>query len=250
MCSVVILLRPGHAWPVLFAANRDEMAERPWAAPGRHWPDRPRVVAGLDELAGGSWLGLNDDGVLAGVLNRMNSLGPLPGRRSRGELVLEALDHADAAAAAAALGDLDPAAYRPFNMVVADDRDAFWLRNLGHPNGWVEVHPLPPGLSMITAYDRNDSASRRIRAYLPRFEAAAAPDPGAGRWTDWERLLASRDFDPDGDPTDAMAVVTDYGFATLSGSLIALPAPDAGRRAVWRFAPGRPGEHPWKTVAL
>ena len=48
MCTVVILRRPGHPWPIVFAANRDEMLDRPWQAPGRHWPDRPEVVAGLD----------------------------------------------------------------------------------------------------------------------------------------------------------------------------------------------------------
>ena len=102
MCTAVLLRRPGHAWPLVFAGNRDEMAERPWKPPGRHWPDRPEVVAGLDETAGGSWLGLNDHGVLAVVLNRTGSLGPQAGKRSRGELVLEALDHADAAEAARA----------------------------------------------------------------------------------------------------------------------------------------------------
>src|SRR5262245_2863363 len=136
MCSVVILFRPGHDWPVIVGANRDEMAARPWTAPARHWSDRSHVVAGLDKLAGGSWLGINDQGVLAAVMNRMNSLGPAPGRRSRGELVLEALDHADATEAVKALQDLDPAAYRAFNMVVADSANAYWLRNLGHKQGW------------------------------------------------------------------------------------------------------------------
>src|ERR671934_2012679 len=102
MCSVVILRRPGHDWPVLLAANRDEMNDRPWLPPGRHWPERPWVVAGLDQQAGGSWLGLNDHGLLAGVMNRAGSLGPAAGKRSRGELVLEALDHADALEAAKA----------------------------------------------------------------------------------------------------------------------------------------------------
>ena len=36
MCTLVILRRPEHRWPVLIAANRDEMIERPWQAPGRH----------------------------------------------------------------------------------------------------------------------------------------------------------------------------------------------------------------------
>jgi hypothetical protein len=249
MCSVVILYRPDHPWTLILGANRDEMADRPSAPPARHWPDRPNVVAGLDRLAGGSWMGLNDEGVTACIMNRMNTLGPAPGRRSRGELVLEALDHADAAAAAAALEALDPAAYRAFNMVVADNREAFWLRNLGHAQGWVEVRPLPPGLSMITAHDRNDTAmSRRMRTYLPRFEQAAAPDPEADDWQAWETLLASTDSGAAA--TDAMAFATDSGFATVSSSLLALPAPGRKRRPVWRFAAGRPDRHPFVGVSL
>src|ERR1051325_1081336 len=180
MCSVVILRRPESPWPVIFAANRDEMSDRPWLAPGRHWPDRPETVAGLDKLAGGSGLVLNDHGLIAGIMNRTKSLGPSPGKRSRGGLVLEALDHADAREAAEALARLDPRAYRPFNLVLADNRDAFCLSNLGDR---IRKEAVPPGLSMITAHDRNDTAhSRRIRHFLPLFEAAPAPDPGRGDW--------------------------------------------------------------------
>ena len=66
MCTLVILRRPGHDWPVVIGANRDEMAGRPWRGPGRHWPDRPEVTAGQDELAGGTWLGLNEHGFAYG----------------------------------------------------------------------------------------------------------------------------------------------------------------------------------------
>jgi len=45
MCSVVIDYRPDADWPVILAANRDEMLARPWDPPGRHWPDRPTVYA-------------------------------------------------------------------------------------------------------------------------------------------------------------------------------------------------------------
>src|SRR3546814_11448942 len=45
MCSIVILHLPGHRWPVLIGANRDEMLDRHWDPPARHWPDRPGVVA-------------------------------------------------------------------------------------------------------------------------------------------------------------------------------------------------------------
>ncbi len=189
MCTVIILRRPGHEWPLILAANRDEMADRPWSPPGRHWPDRLDVVAGRDTVGGGSWLGMNDYAVVAAVMNRTGSLGPDPDKRSRGELVLEALDHADASAAAEALCQVNARAYRPFNLVVADNRSAHWLKSTG--TGPVAAWPIPAGINMLTAHDLNDTESPRVAAYLPRFRAAPAPDPGSDRWDVWEMLLAS-----------------------------------------------------------
>src|SRR5258708_32447499 len=91
MCTLVILRRPGHVWPVIIAANRDEMIDRPWRAPDRHWPDRPEAVGGLDELAGGSWLAVNQHGVAPGILNRIGTPGSLAGPRTRGQPLLEAV---------------------------------------------------------------------------------------------------------------------------------------------------------------
>ncbi len=252
MCTVVVLRRPGHAWPLVFAANRDEMRQRPSRPPARHWTDRPQVIGGLDELAGGTWLALNDEGVLAGILNRPGSLGPAPGMRSRGELVLEALDHADAVEAIEMLRQLDTAAYRPFNMVVADNRDAYWIKSLGsEAAGGLTIEEIPDGLSMITARDRNDLESARIRFHLPRFAAAHVPDPAKGAWLDWERLLASREGEPDAGPHGAMNIVTDTGFGTLSSSLIALPAlSTTGTKPLWRFADGHPDSIRYYNVTL
>lgn len=253
MCTLIILLRPGTDWPVVIGANRDEMMNRPWSPPARHWPERPGIVAGRDDLAGGSWLGMNEDGVVAGIMNRMNTLGPQSGKRSRGELVLEALDHPDARDAANALAELDGRAYRAFNMVIADNRDAFWLRHRaesGKNAGIVEVRPLPPGYSMLTAHDRNDTAnSPRIRHFLPRVLATPAPDPARGDWKAWEELMAIRAPAGAEDPGDGMTVEYPNGFGTLSSALIALPAPGAGK-PVWRFAKGPPDRVPYEPVAL
>ena len=161
MCTVVILRRPTHAWPLIVGANRDEMMNRPWKPPARHWPDRLDVIAGLDEVGGGTWMGLNDTGVTACILNRHGALGPAPGKCSRGELVLEALDHGDATDAAAALRDIDPTAYRPCNMLIADNRDAWWLAMTGKAAN-VHMERIPEGLSMFTALERNDVTDPRI----------------------------------------------------------------------------------------
>jgi len=248
MCSVIVLFRPGHDWPILWASNRDEMLDRPWVAPARHWPDRPEVTAGRDELAGGTWLGLNDLGVVAGILNRRDTLGPQPGKRSRGELVLDALDFADAADAVAMLTELDTNAYRPFNMVVADNTQAFWLRNLGEE---VEAFPLAPGVTMVTASDANDPTSKRIRHFLPLWQAAEPPDPDHNDWTEWQELLTSREHAPDGSAFDAMNIISNSGFGTASASLIALPGVQwADRKPIWRFTAGRPDRTPWQAIKL
>lgn len=238
MCTLIICRRPQSDWPLIVAANRDEMAGRPWKGPARHWPDRAEVVAGLDQLAGGSWMGVNDHGLFAGILNRMGTLGPAPGKRSRGELVLDALDHADAVIAAQAFADLNPRSWRPFNMVVADNRDAFWIKADGGAR--VAVTPIPPGVHMLTAYDLDDRDSPRVAAYLPRFQAAAPPAPERGDWADWAALMADPGDDNDGEEHAAMCFTRADGFGTVSSSLIALPADNLTTRPLWLFSPGKP----------
>jgi hypothetical protein len=262
MCTVVILYRPGHPWPLLLAANRDEMAERSWRPPGRHWRHQPQVMGGLDMTAGGTWLARNDAGVIAAVLNRINTLGPAPGRRSRGELPLRALAVGTAGEAARMIGEIDAWAWRPFNMVVADAREAFWIRathdreagrggpaedGAGDADRQLVVERLPAGLSMITAHDRNDARSPRIRRYLPKFRAAREPRPERSDWQDWVALMAARESDADAGPGGAMTVITAGGFGTVCASLMALPADDI-TPPVWLFAAGRPGEAPFTAL--
>lgn len=233
------------------------------------------MVAGLDVLAQGSWLGINDHGVVAVVLNRTGTLGPADGKRSRGELVLDALDFEEARSAADALVALDPDAYRPFNLIVADAHEAFWLRHSGtfspfdagvpgtprferdpiqlpaasdghRADPGIGRHVVPSGLSMITAQDLDDPGSRRIGAFRPRFLGAHPPDPDAGDWSAWAALLADR-RSPDEDPKSAMNIVTGGDYGTVCASLIALPI--EGPPRMW-FAAGRPDEASFEAIDL
>lgn len=248
MCTVILSRRPGDPWPLLLAGNRDEMQGRPWRVPARHWPFSPDVTGGYDELAEGSWLAVNDHGVVATILNRMGTLGPADGKRSRGELVIEALDHADASGAAEALAHLDAHAYRPFNLVVADNRDAFWLRADGKT---LSVHPLPEGVSMLTAHELNDPADPRIKSFLPRFREAARPDPETGDWRDWQTLLSSRVPEGVRDREAGLAFQLESGFGTRSSALIALPSMErSGVEPIFLFAAGPPDQTPYSPVLL
>jgi len=252
MCTLVILRRPDTNWPVLIGANRDELLSRKWSPPARHWDDRPTIVGGLDCQAGGSWLGINDNGVVAGILNRTGTLGPEANKRSRGELVLEALEHADSRSAADALAGLNGLAYRPFNLVIADNRDAFWLahRNEKRRND-IDIQEIPNGLSMLTAWDINDKRSPRIKTYLPLFNKSPIPDPDSDDWKGWKNLLASRVYSPEDGPEEAMQIATDTGFGTSSSSLIGLPSVNAiGIYPTWHFSSGHPCPAPYSAIDL
>jgi len=240
MCTVVVLCRPGEAWPVVLGANRDEKLDRAWDPPAAWWPDRPGVVGGRDRDAGGTWMAANEAGVVAAVLNRPGSLGRAPGKRSRGELPLLAVEHGTAEAAAAAIAALSAAEWRPFNMVVADRGRAFFLRGTGV--GRPEAFPLQEGVSMVTALDPNDLSSPRTARHLPRFRAAAAPDPDRDDWAGWDALLADDGFDADAGPAEALCVPPTDGFGTVCSSLLAL---NRGGGRVWRFADGPPSHVPF-----
>jgi uncharacterized protein with NRDE domain len=249
MCTLVILYRPGHDWPVIIGANRDEMVDRPWLPPGRHWADRPYVTAGMDKLAGGSWLGVNDAGLLAAVNNRAGSLGPDAQKRSRGELILEALDHYTAADAADALSELNPTAYRPFNLLLADNASVIWVRH-ANPSNFIERHDVPPGLSMLTAHDINDTQCPRIRTYLPRFERAEVPRPDEEKWSDWEVLFSAREVQPEATEDAPMLIRSERGFATVSSSMIALSSQLPEAQPLWNFARRYPTIEPYSKISF
>lgn len=243
MCTVVLSRGPGEAWPLVLAANRDEMLDRPWDPPAPHWPGLPGVVGGRDRLAGGTWMAMRG-GMVAAVLNRPGSLGPAEGFRSRGELPLTALAHASAAEAAAALAGERADAWRPFNLVVAD-AGAAWLLT-GHGTGRIEATKLAEGVSMITAIGLDAGETPRARRHLPRFLAAPRPTPEDH--AAWARLLASADHEPGAGPRGGLTVLPDRGYGTVAASLVFLPA--AGAAPVWLFAAGPSGVKPFAQVAL
>lgn len=193
---------------------------------------------------------MNDQALVAAVMDRKDSLGPAPRKRSRGELVLEALDHAEAKAAAGALADLDPDAYRPFNLVVADPKDAYWLRHGG--DGEIRVHAIPPGLHMLSATELDDMGYPRIRGYLQRFRSAEVPDPRHDHWQAWKDLLASRTYPAEVGPIAAMNLEErPDGTETVSSALIGVPAYQGFvSQPRWLHAEGPPDRFPFEPVAL
>jgi len=79
------------------------------------------------------------------ALTNLRTGGSDPSRKSRGQVVMQALEAASASEAAASLGELPPDTYNPFNCFVADAEQAFLVVYEGSPR----VLTLSPGVHVV-----------------------------------------------------------------------------------------------------
>lgn len=147
MCLIVLDWQPYGQPSLQVAANRDEFHRRP-SAPLQVWPDAPQVMAGRDQVSGGTWLGVSTDGRFAALTNYRDPARQRPDARSRGALVADFLTGRMPAAEHAAACMREAAQYNGFNLLLCDGRDLIWV---GHGGG----HPprsatLPPGLHALS----------------------------------------------------------------------------------------------------
>lgn len=185
MCTLVLVVPPPGG-VLQIAANRDEFLARP-ASPPEPSGDG-RWLAPRDLQAGGTWLGVNSAGLFVGVTNR--SAGPRDtSRRSRGLLVLDALESPDAAGLHRRLARLDPAAYNGFHLAYADGT----LAGLTWSDGTVlRQERLGTGVHVLTEQSLgagDDGARRRLIEERVGF-GAVLPLEG------WLGLLSVHDPDP------------------------------------------------------
>jgi uncharacterized protein with NRDE domain len=224
MCTLAIYFKAFADYPTVVAANRDEYLARP-ALPPLTLAEHPHIVGGKDLRASGTWLGLNEHGLVAGLLNRRNGTAENDSNlRSRGLLCLDVLHYATADRAAHFVASQSGADYNPFNLLIASREEAFVAYNRW---GSIELVTLTPGVHLLTNLDVDDFECPRISRSRSRFDELArnqdfARDPIAGR-EQLRRLLAdhSTQLDPrSGRPNSLCLHLGDYG--TRSSSLIFL----------------------------
>jgi uncharacterized protein with NRDE domain len=165
MCLLALFSRVVEDAPLVVGANREEFYAR-GGEPPRLLDGPVRAVAGVDPTAGGTWLGLNEHGVVIAVTNRAQSRPP-ERPRSRGLLARDLLGCPSASAAAEeAKRALDSGHYAGCNIVCADSESATVL----HAGDWLRIRPLPPGIHVIANRDVNDASDRRVLSALDRLE--------------------------------------------------------------------------------
>lgn len=204
MCLIALAWQAHPDFPLVVVANRDEFFDRP-TEPAHWWSDPPHLLAGRDQNAGGTWLGLTRDGHFAALTNYRDPGKVRNGAQSRGALVVDALAWRNAGRAAEdahARSDV----YNPFNLLVADRSSLYVVESeAGRPR---ELEPGVHALSnhlLNTPWPKVEQARNRLTRSLTDtldMDALAgilrddrpAPDaalPRTGVSLAWERLLSS-----------------------------------------------------------
>lgn len=147
MCLLIVLHEAHPDAPLIVAANRDELLSRPAKPMGLLREGPPRILGGKDELAGGTWLAVNEKGVVAALTN-LPSPNRLPGKRSRGELPLALASHLSAEEAASDfVSHFVPSEFNSAWLLVGDRES---LHYLDFTDGEQARHErLPPGIHVL-----------------------------------------------------------------------------------------------------
>lgn len=246
MCLLALLHRSVEGVPILLAANREESYGRPATGPMLFDAD-PRIVCGIDRRAGGTWLGLNQYGVVVAVTNRARRK-PVADRRSRGLLCFDLLRCSAASeAASAAVRQLETGRYDGCNVLCVDGA----IAHVVHAGDALERVVLAAGLHVMAAGDVDDALCPRLghaRSVLARRQETAGvaanpatplPPQFARQWlTTAAALCAEHAHD------DAPAIcLHDPDHGTVSSSLIAVP--ESFDEVIYRHADGPPCRTPY-----
>lgn len=203
MCLILVAWRVHHEFPLVVAANRDEFHARA-TAPAAFWTNHPRVLAGRDLAAGGTWLGITREGRFAVLTNFRDPANHQPFAPSRGHLVADYL--CSDADIDEYLDTIEPARYNGFNLLLGDGRRLMAFSNVTN-----ERHLFAPGIYGLSnalldtpwpKVGAGKTALEAALAHLPDEHGLWAllrddrtyPDhvlPATGVPLEWERLLSA-----------------------------------------------------------
>lgn len=138
MCLIVFAWKSHPRYELILAANRDEHHAREAIALHR-WRDVPDVVAGRDQEAGGTWLGIGRDGRFAAVTNYREDVAQAFSGASRGEIVVDFLSGTETASTFCEA--FQDERYAGVNVLARSAGQLTYVSNRGD-----EPRELPPGV--------------------------------------------------------------------------------------------------------
>lgn len=176
MCTIIAIhgVRPDQS--LVLATNRDEFYARASSGPMLLLA-QPRAVGGRDLAGPGTWMGVTASGLFVGITNQRGFTARDPDKRSRGEIVIEALARGSSREVLAYARSLDGRAYNEFNLMWGDARELY----VGYGRSTqreLEIERVPPGVHVLPN-DRLDSPDfvkvTRARALLEPYIDAPLP---------------------------------------------------------------------------
>ncbi len=237
MCTLALYFQVLRDFPVIVAANRDEHYDRAARAPGV-LDAKPRILAGTDERAGGTWLGINERGLLTGILNRCSDETTAAEPRSRGLLCLDVLACPNTNTAREYLATQQNC-FLPFSLVFVDSEQAWLAFNA---EGRIETRALTPGLHVFSnAAIHDDTSEKRQRAYALFAEAqpdAKEIDRGSSWIPKLQKALSDHSLGSGSDDPREAICVHGQVSGTVSSSIVLLSS--AERRFRMFYCPGPP----------
>jgi uncharacterized protein with NRDE domain len=240
VCLLVVAFQLFSDEPLIVGANRDEVLERPATVMTVLDPGQPRVIGGRDELSGGTWLAVNEQGVFAGLTNQPLGEAKDPSRRSRGELPLALARHESAAAAVEDfLRRYRPSDYNGSWILVGDRSSLFFIDFTGLVDPAAVA--LPPGLHVLENRPLGEPSAKVDLA----LEVLGAPSDSNAATEAFRAVLTDHRL-PEGDerPQAANCVHLD-GYGTRSACLIRVPSEAKQLPHVW-VAAGPPCATPFE----
>lgn len=204
MCTVIVGFKLSSNTPVVLAANRDELLDRPAQAP-QVFVGTQKILAPTDMVRGGTWIGVNARGVFAALTNRTPIASVWdpnhPERmRTRGSLVYEALAHQTAAEAIADIARIRTRAFNGFHLVVGDAVELFTAigGGVGGPEAPLIIrHASAPSLLIVTNLGIGPNHSPRAEAIMRIWNAETLrlrhETPHRALW---DHLLTIHDAEP------------------------------------------------------
>jgi len=167
MCTVSVLSTPQSRFRLV--CNRDESRSRPIENPPSliKCGDRLSIMP-TDPKSGGSWVGVNDAGLVATLLN-LNPQGSAPLNRpaTRGQVVPLSLSRADTVSSRELiLESLDPLHMGRFRLIVLDSQNVVEIISDGS-RFHSSIRPRPEAAMVFTSSSLGDEvvAPQRLRAF-------------------------------------------------------------------------------------
>lgn len=129
MCLILFAYKMHPEYPLIVAANRDEFFQRP-TAPVHFWDDEPNILAGQDLEKMGTWMGVTKFGRFAALTNYRDPSENIVGKRSRGELVRNALTFKGEISDFFKIVQAESKQFPGFNFIVGDKDQLYYFSNI------------------------------------------------------------------------------------------------------------------------